>query len=276
MFTTPIPIAEAVATLGAKTPVASRLRTREWADQPLALREEGFFSAGVEHARLLSTMQSKALAALSLTRERVLNGDALVDRSSFIGDLRKAVLAEGLSDGTGRLTDLASRARLGLIFDMQTQSAMGRARWKFEQDPDVLDAFPAQELLPSQARQPRAESFWQGRWDAAGGPRPTGAGRRLVALKTDPVWERISTFQRPWPPFDWGSQRELRDLDRGEAEAIGLIAPGQTVQPIDADFEARMEAGVSGLAASARDALRNLFGDQITFEGDRARWRPAA
>ena len=156
----PMPIAEAIAKLAGKSPVASVLRTAEWADIPLALREAGQFSAGVDWADFVTTSQSKLLGAISMRKEQVARGEAYVTRSSFIGDMRALVFSAGKAKGASQdpsdLTDLASRARLGLIFDMQTQSAVGHVRWRFEQRPAVLNAFPAQELLPSTARMPRA------------------------------------------------------------------------------------------------------------------------
>ena len=269
----PTPIAEAVAKMEARSPVASVLRSAEWAEIPVALRESAFFSAGVDWADFLVQGQTKILAALAQRKEQVARGNAFVDRSSFIGDMRRLVISrgKGIGDRPSDLTDLASRARLGLIFDMQTQSAMGHARWKYEQRPAVLNAFPAQELLPSTARKPRD---WDTIWDANNGPRPTGAGRRLVALKTDPIWTAISRFGVPWPPFDFGSTRELRDLDRAEAETIGLIAPDDELQPGDAAFNEHLQASAADLPTAFRDLLSDLFGNQIQFRGDRALWRP--
>jgi hypothetical protein len=272
----PTPIAEAVAKLGGKSPVLSVLRTAEWAEIPAALRERAFFSAGVDWADFLQAGQGKLLDALNFRKEKVAHGEAFVDRSSFIGDMRKLVIGagKGKGDEPKDLTDLASRARLGLIFDMQTQSAMGHARWKFEQRPAVLNAFPAQELLPSTSRFPRTD--WDDRWDAAGGPRPEGARGRLVALKTDPVWTAISRFGVPWPPFDFGSKRELRDLDRAEAEELGLLTTEDELEPIEAQFNQDLQASVESLSPDMLSALQAAFGDQIEIRDGKAKWRAAA
>ena len=280
----PTPIAAAVAELDARSPIRSTLRTAEWADVPLALRRRAFFSAGVDWAQFLDASKAKLADALALRKEQTAGGAAHVDRSSFIGDLRKQVLAAGKGKGLPAatsaaqagtdprdLTDLASRARLGLIYDMQTQSAFGFARFKFEQDPAVLNAFPAQELLPSTARNPRDD--WESRWIRAGGALVDG---RLVALKTDPIWSAISRFGTPWPPFDFGSTRQLRDLDRAEAQALGLIRPDQELEPIDAAFDQDMQASVTDLAPDTLSALQAAFGDQIQIRDGKAQWRAAA
>ncbi len=62
---------------------------------------------------------------------------------------------------------------------------------------------------------------WPARWRAAGG-QFYGNGR-MAALKDDPIWRRISAFGEPTPPFDYGSQMGLSDIDAGEAVELGLI-----------------------------------------------------
>jgi len=276
----PMPLADAVQKLGGKTVVASTWRTADWEklqrEAGPAFADRALFSAGVDWAGFLERGQGKLLDAIALRKEQVAHGEAFVSRSSFIGDLRSLVLAAGKSDGTGGLTDLASRARLGLIFDMQTQGAMGFARFKFDQNPAVLDAFPAQELLPSTAENPRLD--WDAKWDASGGPRPDGAGGRLVALKTDAVWKTppFSRFGVPWPPFDFGSQRDLRDVDRDEAESLGLLAPGAVIEPIDEAFNAELAASMENLKPETIAKLQGAFGDQIEIRDGTARWRAAA
>jgi hypothetical protein len=44
----PTPLADAVQKLGSKGIVPSLLRTAEWADVPVELRDKAFFSAGVD------------------------------------------------------------------------------------------------------------------------------------------------------------------------------------------------------------------------------------
>lgn len=258
------PLDEAVKKFDAKSIVASKLRTAEWAKVPLELRDRALFSAGVEHVRFLSTAQQKLKDAISLQREKVARGEAIVDRSSFIGDMRKIALGEGLSDRTGGLTDVASQTRLGLIYDMQLRMAQGFAQRKMDMDPDVLDAFPAQELVREEDR--KMPRDWTARWQASGGELVDG---RMVALKTDPVWTKISRFGTPYPPFDFGSGMGLNDISRDEAEQLGLISPGETVPPEDVSFNDQLEASVDGLDTKF---LTESFGDQVQIKDGKARW----
>ncbi len=115
---------------------------------------------------------------------------------------------------------------------------------------------------------------WLSRWTAAGGRLYAG---RMVALKGDPIWTRISRFGVPWPPYDFGSGMGVEDVLREEAEALGVLRPGQEVPPTSAeDFNARAEAELAGLGPELRDALKSLFGPQIHVDGDRVRWNVAA
>jgi hypothetical protein len=267
----PAPIDAAVARLAERTVLPSPLRTAEWEAAPLQVRHNGFFSAGVEWGEFLSHGQTKLLDALAMRKEQVANGQAYVDRSSFIGDMRKMVLSAGMQSPGDRPDDLrniASRARLGLIYDMQTRQAYNFARWQNDSDPLILNAFPAQELVRLSAR--RAPRNWQDRWIAARGTLISG---RMIALKTDPIWTDISRFGVPWPPFDFGSGMGVRDISRREAESLGLIAPGDRIQPEQVRrFEESLQAPVSDIRPDILKTLLSLFGRNLAVENGLLKW----
>lgn len=257
------PLAEAVAHHGAKTPVGSVLRTREWAKMPRALRQRAQFAAGVESARYLQRVQDGI--------GKVLSQEKAWDRSRVVRDLMDIADREGLRPGGKELDGLldpGSERRTELIYSMQTQQAYGHAEWKAGQDPDALDAAPAQELIRVEDR--KVPRDWVRRWAEAGGRLYDG---RMVALKTDPIWERISRFTTPWPPFDFGSGMGVEDVLRSEAEELGVLpvdAPAPT--PTEADFNAGLEADVSGLGPELRLNLQSLFGSQIDVAGEKVKW----
>lgn len=275
IFEKPLPLLEAIRKLGDRNPIASLLRSAEWADVPLALRERAQFSAGVENARVLDRFQESLSHAISLVQEELAGGkSAFVDRSSFIGDLRRLVLEQGLgaapeSAEAGTVQDLSSRARLGLIYDMQVKSAQGFARFKAGADPDLLDAFPAQEFLRVESRR-EERTDWPDRWIAAGG---RFFGTRMIALKDDPVWRNLSRFGTPWPPFDFGSGMGVEDVSRDEAEALGLLARDERIESPALAFNEDLSASVADLSPAAQAYLRDAFGDQIQLAGGTARWR---
>lgn len=267
------PLADAIAKIAAKTPIASKLRTAEWARMPLALRERGQLSAGVESIRVMGAIQSKTLARVSHARELLENGkEAYVSRESFILDMRQIAIDEGLDTGAGNvLTNIGAPKRLGLIYDMQNQQAAGYARWKVDNDKDALAILPAWRLGPSTADKPRGDDFWWGRWREAGSAVGwAGASQsEMVALKTSPIWMKLSRFGSPWPPFDFGSTRELDDVWRDEAEALGLVTPEDTIEPTaEKDFNEKLEASASEIVAPLARLLKESFGDQVQWTVD--------
>jgi len=268
------PIPEAVKRIAGKTPVASRLRTAEWARLPLELREAGQFSAGVERARVVSAIQQKLQQRVAMeTAETETGKRAGMDRSAFVREMRKVIAAEGipLPEGKGALTDIGGKRRLDLIYQHQTQQAAEYARFKVGSDPDVLAAYPAQELVRVEDR--KDKRAWPVIWASKGGAMPGG---RMVALKSDPIWAKISRFGTPYPPFDFGSGMGLEDIERDEAEALGLIAAGEEQPSPEADFNAKLEASVANVGVEGRQFLRDSFGDQLKFVGERAVWQSDA
>lgn len=262
------PWAEAVAKISAKTPLGSALRSYQWDEQELAIREAAFFSARVESARLLSDMQRSIVDALSGNRTP---GGAINDRGRFISDMRKVAQQLGVGQlGKSEITNMQGPARLGLIYDMQTRQARGFARWKTGQDADMMNEWPAQRLIRiSSRKEPRD---WEERWDqaamAAGfvGVAKTG----MVALKDSPIWRHLSRFGTPWPPFDYGSGMGVEDVDRGEAERLGLVLPGQIVQPTgEREFSDRMEASAARISPEMIEQLKEagfeMQGNKLVF-----------
>ena len=180
----------------------------------------------------------------------------------------------GREGGAADLTNVAGRARLGLIYDMQTRGAFGFARWKSDQDQDALAAFPAWEFKRIYARRlPRLD--WPERWDEAfagdEGATESSSGR-MIALKTSDGWEELSAFGTPWPPFDYGSGMGLRDVSRKTALAIGILDDDEVLESREEGFNDKLQASVEGLAPEFLDALQTLFGDQIEIGAGIARW----
>ena len=262
----PTPFALAVQRLDAKTPIGSILRSEHWEQVPLALRERAQFSAGIEQASVMQAVQDKLQEWVELSSNK--SNRAFMDRSRFVAEMRQVMQSNGLDEGHGGITNPASKARLELIYNFQTTDAAEFGRWQMGQDPDVLDAFPAQEFLRVESRnQPRSD--WSERWAAAGGRTYDG---RWIALKSDPVWVGISRFGRPWPPFDFGSGMGVEDISRVEAERLGLLKKGQKAKPVKAQFNQSLQASVKNLAPSMQEALKTLFGSQIQIKDGTASW----
>ena len=284
MLADPDSIPDAIERIARRTPVTSGLSADKWRDVPLALRDRALFSAKVENLRVVQSIQDRMLAAVRdarVTRESPDGApvDVLMTKSRFVREMRRIVEEEGLGPtGPRTIEDIRQSPRLGLIFDMAEKSAYGHAQRKVGLDENVLNMFPAQRLVRVAAR--REPRDWMTRWQEAGaavgweGAIPGD----MVALKTSPIWEELSVFGVPWPPFDYGSGMGLRDVRRDEAEALGLVEPGERLAGDEAEerFNAELEASVRDLDPVKRELLKGAFGDQVKIVGGRAAWYPQA
>lgn len=271
------PLADAASRLSRKTPIGAVLNSAEWEQVPLALRERAQFSATVTSLKLLQSIQDRLSAQVQLRREQLANGKtATYDRSSFIDAIRDVGRSEGLTpsdpEKLGGLQDITSIPRLGLIYDMQTAMASGYATWKLDQNEGALAIYPAYRFGPSTARVPRAT--WIERWRAAAAKvNHQGVAKgEMVALKTSPIWSALSRFGTPWPPFDYGSTRELEDVDREEAIALGLLGPDEVPTGGEESFNQNLQASIKELSPDFRAQLKDQFEDQIEISGDTAHW----
>ena len=51
----------------------------------------------------------------------------------------------------------------------------------------------------------------------------------MVALIESPIWEKLSRFGQPYPPFDFGSKMRVRAVPYEECEKLGLVGDGDFV-----------------------------------------------
>lgn len=280
------PLADAIARLSAKTPIGSALRTKDWQGVPgdptrpgipAQLRETAQFSAGVESARVLQAIQDRIKRELSLETEDLGDGESIgFSRSRFIDTLRTIAREEGLTptdpDLQGGMQDITSIPRLGMIHDIQTAKAEGFARWKADQDEGALQAYPAWEFVRVESRT-KERPDWPERWREAGGE---FYGGRMIAVKDSPVWEKLSIFGVPWPPFDFGSGMGLEEVAWDDAVQLGVLPANGHVAPGGQAFTDRLEASTAGLSEEFQDKLRTFFGDQVEFDGGKAKWAGGA
>ncbi|MDR2429380.1 MAG: hypothetical protein LBD14_00485 [Puniceicoccales bacterium] len=251
------PNALAQARLAGKRLTPTPLDSETLAALPLAAREAGFFSAKVDSLERLAAMKARIEDALAMPPDK-----AFADRAAFVADMRIAMGAE--EGDTGALTDIDSARRLGLIYDFQIEDAYSHARWQAGQTPDILDAFPCQELIRVEQRDNPRD--WAPRWLAAGGK--LSKSRRMIARKDSPVWTALSAFGRPWPPFDYGSGMGVRDVDREEAIAEGVITKDTIVQPDQKHFQRTLEKSIKKLPPEMRELLREDFGGAVRIDED--------
>jgi hypothetical protein len=223
---------EAVVKQLARTVTPSPMSAAQWAEIPTAIRERSLFSAKVTNTRHLQTLKDSIDMILAPRTERNEDG-TLVTRGMDVPTARVQIkdlldrmgYDPGAKEGT--IEDLSSDQRINLQLTQNVESAQGFGNFVQGTAPGVIDAYPAQELFRAEDREEPRD--WPQRWQEAGG---VMYGDRMIALKSSPVWEAISAFGVPWPPFDYGSGMWVRDVDRDEAEALGLISPQeQAVAP---------------------------------------------
>lgn len=229
---------KAVSRFEGRRAAPSTRTSAEWERVAPALREKCFFSARVNDAEVLGKMRELIGKAVDSSKRNP--NEALVSQDKFISEMKSFLASRGYTMGGSKLTDITSRRRLGLIYDMNVQEAREYARYVRGQDADALDMYPAQEFARVESRRvPRTD--WPMRWRAAGGKI---RGGRMVALKSDPVWTNLSRFGRPYPPFDYGSGMGVEDIDREEAVELGLLPDDEPADEIP-DFDIALEAEVS-------------------------------
>jgi hypothetical protein len=219
-----------------RIPLPTDASSAELSRLPVAIRQQALFSARLNTLSPLIQIGSDIRAILSGERSE----------SEARRDIRTALRAAGYqppADAIGGLRDHTSKTRLDLILQQNVRAARGYGKWASDMDPDLLDMWPAQELIRVMARRnPRGD--WKRRWVEAGGRL---YGGRMLALKTDPVWVAISRFGVPYPPYDYGSGMGVRDIPRDVAVRLGLITETEALTPQPIPFPSVTEASIPGI-----------------------------
>lgn len=257
-----------------KALVGSSLNSREWNLVQAGLRDRAFFSSQVESARILH-------AARSMVADRA-GGN--LSASEIRRDLREIISSTGYRPPEGKegtLQDLYSKRRLDTIIRTNVDQARGYVRHLDGMKPGAFAAFPGQELV--RVRERRAKRDWATRWKNAGGQFYNG---RMIALRNDPIWERISVFGNPFPPFDWGSGMGVRAVSRRDCIALGIVTDEEVrekVQALKANENTTPGLNDNLLAevpfkgnTPEMKRLKDAFGDQITHEDGKIVWRGSA
>lgn len=285
MFPSPIGLAQAIASLARRRPLPTALSSRELRKKLTDdLRRSAQFSAKVEDARALQvitdTVGEIVRGATPESQQARDAGKAPVVLSVPEAKRRLEETFRALGVGPerpqdiGTIADPTSDKRLQLIVTTQESIAHGFGRYTATQDADVMDMWPAWELvrvspvfIPRGFRRtvkgqivPKDGDSWPERWKRAGGTLVNG---RMVALKNAEIWSRLGDpklfpdgLGNPYPPFAFNSGMDVRDVSRSDAEALGVIergAPAPTPQP--RDLAQDMAASADQFDAALRAAL---------------------
>ena len=264
LFSKPIAFAEALKSSKLKKLLPTAASSADLAKLEPQIRERARFMARVNHVGTLARLDAGINAAL---------GDGeYMDPAQIRLSIKQQLVSIGYDPENppkgfepakpGSLRDISSDGRLNLAIDTNLKMAYGFGQWQKANDPDILDAFPCRELLREEERKEKRN--WLTRWVQAGG-RLYGPNQRMIARKDDPIWVSISTFGNPYPPFDYNSGMGVEEVDRAEAEALGVIKPSTIVQrderSFNEDVTAAMPTDVSdGLAAALKKAFKVVAG----------------
>lgn len=256
-----------------KALVASNLDSKEWNQVQAAFRNRAFFSSQVTQVNIVEAMRQQvsdyAARGVDISEARKQMREAL-QRAHYTPEPGKE----------GTIKDLFSKARLDVVMKHNLDQARGMIQRASGMSPGAFAAFPAQEFKRTHARRAQRKD-WPERWRKAGGK---VYGGRMIALKTDPVWERLSVFGNPFPPFDWGSGMGVIDVDRKTAIELGLVsdeklreetAALRSAKPEAAKFNDNLQATVPNLRRDSlcgQILLRN-FGDQVAIENSVVSWQ---
>lgn len=247
IFTKPLTWLDGIRRLRARKSMPTTLSTEELRGIGGDVKRWATFSAKVENAT--------ALQEINDTVEELVRGITPQDEETFVYTKsdgtteirRKKPLQLSLPDAKLRLQkkfrelgvqvedagkvntieDPQSDARLQLIVTTQEELAAGYGKFVADQDSDLLDMWPCQELV--RVSPSLVQRDWKARWLQVGGQFYEG---RMIALKNSDVWDRLgdsNTFPdalgNPYPPFAFNSGMGVEDVTRDEAERLGVIAP---------------------------------------------------
>lgn len=280
----PMEYADALAWARQRGVLPTTLTSEELLGLPAQIRRMAFFSSQISEAGLLQDMQD---LCGELTRG-VSDGPGLgVDQATVRLRIKQAVDRIGYQPDAGRqgtISDLRTDARINLIIQTQLRMAQGYGQYQRANSGGARLAFPAQELVRLyQRRVPRGfeevkgrvvernPMYWLDRWQAAGGD--VYDGGRMIALKDSPVWEGISRFGTPWPPFDFNSGMGVKNVGRRECLRLGLIEPDQQVADPRAQYALDDGMAASGnydaaLLQRLQDSLRSGLGQNFEVNSD--------
>lgn len=228
---------QAFRSFARKENVPSELTSDQWFDVPREIRERSFFMSRVVDAEILQRFRDGV-------------EDILAGRKGTEGvakELRMFLDARGYKAPVGKegeLEDLSSIQRIMVVLNTNVDMARGHARWLRAQA--ALGAFPVRRLYRLEERVQKRD--WPARWreaiaklgDATQAiqihkPDPLAADPLeewlCYAPYNDPIWQEISIFDNPYPPYDWDSGVYDEVIDKAEAKGLGYKFPPKGAPP---------------------------------------------
>jgi hypothetical protein len=262
-FGRPVPFQAAIEAQAVKVALPTTLSQQQYRQLGGDLLRRAQISAKVQSVSFLDTVTGAA-ADLADGKMDYATGRAILQQ-----------VREGLAE-----ENILDDSRLDLILRTQRETAQGYGQFIQGNDPDVVDAFPAQELYRLEDRKdPRN---WEQRWRIAAqvagdvdAQRVLEQTGRMIARKDSGVWQALGdgaggykdTLGNPYPPFAFNSGMDIRDISRSVALELGLIAEQTKINPQEIpDFNAGLDQPVNIRSAIIRDEIIRRVGDAAQFE----------
>ena len=299
-FISPVRWADGLRRLRARSVLPTSLGSRDIQKLGADLERWATVSAKIEDARALQTINQVVGKIVGGVGPEDVAARAAGERALQLSIpearrmLRETFQALGVEakdpDHVGTLQDPQSDARLNLILRTQEELAHGYGTYIATQDEDLLDLWPCWELVrvsPSRIergyRAGAAGSIqrvpgdsWPERFVRAGGELYAG---RMIAQKNSIVWERLGdpdlfddALGNPYPPFAFNSNMDVRDVERAEAESLGVIAPSAPApKPRMRSVNEDLNASVKNFEPALRSALE--ADPTLIMDGDVLRLR---
>lgn len=174
----------------------------------------------------------------------------------------------------GTIQDLSSDRRIELILNMQSEFSAGYAQNKVKQNPNILEAWPADRMY--RQKQGRTQRDWKTRWNekrSSLGSQTTATEATtqngpFIALKNDPIWAALSRFGNPYPPFDYNSGMWVDHADPDEAARLGVTGKPEPeeVPALDAPITVPVPPNLS---PELLDQMLASLGSRATLQNGR-------
>ncbi len=237
------------------------MNSADWEVMSAGIKDRAFWVSRCESLNFIDTCHKKIADLLSEAKGE--NG-AITSRAEVVSAIMQAAKINGLNTGSASITNHGSVARASIIVDTNAAMAAGYASAIQSNSYGARLAFPAQELVRIEERERKRD--WTRTWQQHGGHL---YGGRMIALKGDPIWVKISRFGNPYPPFDFNSGMGVEDVSFDEAVSLGVIEDDYKppeASPMD-DFNDKIESSMtmSGPDDSKLLQLQKIFGDQIQY-----------
>lgn len=256
----------AIAALQKKGLLPTTLDSAQIKQIAAALRRQSVFSAETTSTYYLQQIKD-TVESLINPKQVLREGETQTVTEGFnpatarasLRDVLKKLGYSAAPDIKGSIKDLSSDARLNLVVKTNRELAQGAGHFIAQNaDPEVVDEYPALELVRFEDRKEHRD--WEQRWriasQVANDPKAAAAlelGGRMVALKSSDIWEELGagaggytdTLDNPFPPFAFNSGMWTQEVSRKEAEELGLLEPGEAVEPASLDLASLFEEAVA-------------------------------